>query len=166
MDSRKVHNMNELFWLDALGAARAGYPDRLAARLRDPKAEITPEAREYLAAIVEGSERAPVRDTRRTIDPYTLAKMKVLVARHEEMVAGGYLTPAKARRVKAMLMAEFVDLTGAKPGTVRVRWDQLAAAQRPHAQELAKALKDALQTESPTPQRTIYRSGKAVKLKS
>ena len=145
-----------------MGDAKFGFPDKLAARLRDQETVIPMEVREYLAAVIEGSQRAPVRKTRTNIDPHTLAHLGAYIAREESFLAGGYLSPKKARDRKKEMMALVAKKTGAKLSTIRVRWNELAAIEKPKAQRMEQLMRES----NPEPKRTVYRNGKPVKLKS
>ena len=159
---RKFKNLDEMFWCSAMGDAKFGFPDKLATRLRDPNAVIPVEVREYLAAVIEGSQRAPVRKTRTDIDPYMLAKIRAFIARQERLLAGGYLSPKEVRDSKKEMMDAIAKKTGAKPSTVRVRWNELAAIEKPKAQRMEQLMRES----NPEPKRTVYRNGKPVQLKS
>lgn len=162
-DAIQITSLNQLAWLGAIGEAKIGYPDRLAKRLRDPEATLIPEAREYLAAIIEGSQRPPVRDTRTKLPPRLMAQMKSTIFWMEQGKAMGILTPAQYRRQKNALIAELAATTGAKPIVVTKRWNAISAEESKKAKELAAIVRH---VREPGPQRTVYRMGKCVKVES
>ena len=156
-------SLNEMFWWSALAEAQAGQPDELTALLRDPEATPTAEAREYLASIIEGSQRPPVRDTRTKLPPRRLAQMRVVIAALEDGKAFGHLPLHQYKRQKDALIAEISSDTGAKPIVVKKRWNELATVEEKRAKELVAWVR---QHRKPPPQRTIYRMGKIVKVES
>ncbi len=155
--------LDALPWMNAVSEAKSGYPDRLAKLLRDPAAMPTAEAREYLAAIVDGSQRPPVRDTRTKLAPQLLAKLRGVIAMMADKKAYGSMSQAKYKRQKDALIAEISAMTGAKPIVVTKRWNEMAAAEGKRAMEQVAWMRQ-LQSENapPTARSTVYRMGKHV----
>jgi len=162
-ESFKPRNLNDLFWWGAIAEAKCGYPDKLVKKLRDPQATPTPEAREYLATIIEGSQRPPVRDTRTKLKPHMLEQLRSVIARMETQKALGYMPRAHYKRQKAALIADISATTGAKPIVVTKRWNELATSEEKRARELAAFIRE----HAPLPAtRTVYRMGKRIKTES
>lgn len=159
----KPRSLNDLFWWGAIGEAKQGYPERLTELLRDYDAHPTPEAREYLASIVEGSHRAPVRASRTKITPRLQAQMRSVIGRMELIKAFGRMSAAEGKRQKNALVAEIAATTGAKLIVVTKRWNEIADDEEKLAKEIVATVR---KYTAPTPQRAVYRMGKKIKPES
>jgi hypothetical protein len=159
----KPRSLNDLFWWGAIGEAKQGYPERLAELLRKSDATPTPEAREYLASIIDGTQRAPIRASRTKIKPRLQAQMRSVIAHMEDSKAFGRMSAADGKRQKNALIAEIAATTGAKLIVVTKRWNEIAAEEEKRAKELVATVR---KYTEPTPQRAVYRMGKKIKLES
>lgn len=156
---RKIKSLNDLAWWAEVGAAQAGYPIGLAQLLRDPKAAIPQEAREYLAAIVEGSVPAPVRDTRSKMDPRMKAHLENVIRWDEELRVSGRLSGAEARQRKRTLIAAMVREFDYTPASAAELYRKLARQVRPEVIRMDNIIKEHRQQ---LPQRRVFRNGKLV----
>jgi len=153
-------SLDALAWSGALHLARHGEPDKLAALLRGGTA-VPDDVRSFLADVVAGTAKPPVRNTRIKVGHET----KLILYKLADAEARGISTKAMTKR----FIGELAQQTGAKPTVLRRQFSTFLkpqAASWRASLALAKEIREEVAREKAGYTRTIVRDGKKVKVES